>query len=589
MKKSSFLSVLAGAALLVATAAPVFAGGAQCVWPTGSADGNHPVISGVQTTLKGIVMSNRAGLRYRWRYDDKKSTYSATLPVTDPNDLEAKTIYTGSTNTVITAVLQIFGPTGTNVISSDTYKVVISANNETTKRLISIEEGLWFLHRSLQRYTTEDAHGKVPAAGLSDYDPAIAMIGQAFIDAGFTAAGSLDSPYTETVAQIANFITERLGVIQVGAEDRTSGTMRDGFGVFFKNATARGDEIEYGFGPALKFLATCGYTTENPKAVDEDLNFGGDPGTISVSKWSYQEIAQQLVDWISWAQLDYRGGNDYRTSDSQDLPPAYPPAKTGAPLAPGSVGGWPYFAEGWGFDGIDVTTSGDGTYGDVAISYWTAHGLQGASTKVTLPTNLKSPLLTFTTGRQRADGCFEFGPMANFNLIERAGAGLYLLKFAGAGATPITNAKNCVSNLWNSATSNSYHSSQGHPGLDQVCYDTDNVTEIPCTAHYEAGAGDPLGVWICDRGKTPEGGIDCKWEEIFTPDDINLFAIKTVVDGAALNGLTSTFNNYRFFYRDLLYRNQNKTNGSWNDHGWVDGYTFGTALAVSSLATLTVP
>ena len=170
--------------------------------------------------------------------------------------------------------------------------------------------------------------------------------------------------------------------MQVGAEGRTAGTVRDGCGVFFKNASDRGDEIEYGFGPALKFLATCGYTTEKPEASNEHLNFSGDPN-VSISKWTFAEIAQQMVDWIDWAQLDTTtGGNDYRTSDTWDLPPAYPPAKTAAALAPGSAGGWPYFAEGWGFDrDTTPTNGGDGTYGDVAISYWTATGLQAASTR----------------------------------------------------------------------------------------------------------------------------------------------------------------------------------------------------------------
>ena len=434
MKRSSFLSVLAGAALLAATAAPALAGVAQCTWANTS-DGNHLVISNgsnTTTTLKAVVQSSQLGLRYKWKFGDGTAD-SPIYPVVDPYVIETEHKYPSTVKTY-TATLSILPATGSTVISTDTYKVSVVASSTANLRAIAIEDGLWYIHTQLNRHPAKSGVPALVAEIDNDYETGVILAGQAFLDAGFLATGSLDNPYTEDVGMIVNFITERLGIMSItdkegthSAEERT-GAMIDGLGVYH-----RSDEAEFAFGGALKFLATCGYTTQKPVVVDNSWNFSGG-AVASLSEWTFTQIIQQMVDYLAWAQL-VTYSNDYTCStctaydewgNCTATGPAPPKKRLNHNIAPGTQGGWPYWTEGWGADEFgNVDRNRNGAYGDVSIAYWTASGLKAAEAKgAVVPAYVKSEILDFVTRVFNANGYIPFGPAVNFKLVERAGLGL---------------------------------------------------------------------------------------------------------------------------------------------------------------------
>lgn len=584
MKRSSFLSVLAGAALLAATATPALAGVAQCTWANPS-DGNHLVISNGSntiTTLKGVVQSSQLGLRYKWKFGDGKPD-SPIYPVIDPYVIEINHIYPSTTNKTYTATLSILPATGTTVISTDTYKVSVVASSAANLRTIAIEDGLWYIHTQLNHHGAKAGAPVLVAEIDRDYETGVILAGQGFIDAGFLATGSLDNPYTEDVGMIVNFVTERLGIMSItdkegahSAEERT-GTMIDGLGVYH-----RSDEAEFAFGGALKLLATCGYTTQKPVAVDDTWNFSGGAVT-SLTQWTFDQIIQQMVDYLAWSQL-VTYSNDYScwTCTSYDewgncvsSGPAPPKKRPLHNIAPGTQGGWPYWSEGWGADEYgNVDRNRNGAYGDVSIAYWTVGGLKAAEVRgAVVPAYVKSEILAFVTRVFDANGYIPFGPAVNFKLVERAGLGLVLLKYTGVTSptdSRVVALRQFIIDNWNKHILGTH---QDHPEADTVCVDS-SLNTVDCTCHWAPG-GNPAGFWLCDvRG-------ECDWRVAKSYDELNLFGFKTISEGLSGYNLTTT-DDYKARYRTLLINNQ-LVNGAWEDYNWGDGSPFGTAWAIATL------
>ena len=531
---------------------------------------DNPAATTIEVTLAGAPVASGAG------------TNSYALE-TDPVVLTAGGSYT----------ITVKDAGGAQIGSTDTYVVTLVSGTVTDLKEIAIEKGLWYLHKTMTRYAT--IPNSAPG-GFLDYNgdpinypnanPGTVMAGQAFVDAGHTLAINADDPYVEDVQRIINWTTEHLGIVGLGStEGRTSTTYaaKDSRGAFLMVHDGS-TEVEYGFGPALKFLATCGYartSTATPQAWNDALNCGTG---ASIRTYSFPRIMQEMVDFIAWAQLN-TVGNDYHTSDT------FCPNKTTAAVAPGSKGGWPYYNEGWNVDPTDdnnIPMGGNGTYGDVAVAYWTVQGLQAAQTTLNssniYPASVKTDLLAFITSHQNLiNGEITFGPAHNIHLIERAGQGLVLLQWAGVAATDakVTNVVNFIKKNWFKHT---YHAERGHVEQNFICHD-EVGTEKQCYQHFLVDAN-PVGFWVCDRNANP-----CTYEIIETLDDINVFAFKTVTEGLAAyptitNVPAAAPGDYKTFYRGLLIDNQ-LASGTWDDHGWIQGYQpMGASWAVSTLAKL---
>jgi len=307
-----------------------------------------------------------------------------------------------------------------------------------------------------------------------------------------------------------------------------TGGLKDGLGVAWL-----GGELEYGIGNALRLIATSGYTSANA------------PAATHMNSWNYVQIAQQMIDYIAWAQL-VECSNDYST---------FTKVLCGTPVA--NPGGWPYWSEGWGDVG-----------GDVSVSRWTVSGLMAAEN---YPTYIKPGVASLLANNQLASGTFVFGLDENFQLVERAGAGLILMDWLGFGETAneVVAAKNFISANWEK---NNYETNQSH---DSVCSSDDGDPQ--CFTHieldvYEAGYFDANGVWI------PE----------YYYDKLNLYGMMVLsqaLDTFEFDNVPASGAGWNERYLDLLLNNQFE-NGAWDDNNWGDGNTMGTGWAIHTLLTL---
>ena len=61
---------------------------------------------------------------------------------------------------------------GTTSLGYDTYAVAAVADTTANRKEIAVEDGLWFLHKTMARSTTIAAHGSAPVGSIDSYSPA---------------------------------------------------------------------------------------------------------------------------------------------------------------------------------------------------------------------------------------------------------------------------------------------------------------------------------------------------------------------------------------------------------------------------------
>lgn len=639
MKKNCFIGTAIFFLCSLVTTSSAFAVSVKCTWADAT-DGAHPVIAGVPTTLKAVVDSPSANITYQWSIPDGVGGVSVTewLPAADPYTIETAHIFTGKKSTLYTATITV-KDNGVE-LGTDTYTVQIGSGNKILKA-IAIEDGLWYIHSEISRYTDGPEYGGAPVAYTpADWKEGVAMSAQAFIDAGFKATGSPDNPYTDNVQRIVNFVIGYLGIMPLtdkdgggsyAAENRLAGPvdMIDGLGVYF----AANNETEFGFGPALRLIATAGYdATARPVSYWEDHNFSGrllpvpPQPPIKISDWTYHQIAQQMIDWIAWAQL-VECGNDYSMRECSgemttvcyqydySTTPATclasyescdgswgpgPPQKVCAapyyPVASESRGGWPFYVEGWGriLPGqVDHKDYGDGTYSDAAITNWTLSGVIAAEANLGLvyPDYIKPEVTNFILANLGPDGEVKFGAAKHVKDIGRAGMGLSLMSWLGMGASDLNvqAQKNFINNTWNKnnyKTDQYYHEVNFNcpdgqvPPVDINCYSHFSTTDYFSFGHYEQELIDGIYQWT--------------WKDDGTYQQLNLLSFLHVTKGLNaymfpeavpalgidIDGLT-----YQERYQQLLLDNQ-QPDGSWDDYNWSWGSPNGTSFAIQTLLSL---
>lgn len=643
MKRSAFFSLAVSLVLPLLAVSAAQAGPVRCSWAD-SKDSNHPAISGVPVALRGTVQSASTNLTYTWNFGDGSAVESG--PVTNPYVIETTHTYSDRTGKVFTATLTV--KDGAATVGSDTYKVVISADDRTTRKKIALEKGLWYLHSKIIRDTAPASsggqiRGRVGNWGVWDLTLNSMVTGTAMAEAGFKATGNVENPYTEDLQRLVNFVTEQLAITPIGLkgdgsaqfpylnpEARTSGGVIDGYGVYFKETSDR----EYEYGAALRFLANAGYTTQKPLAFNNSLNYTGNP-SLSIGNWTYAQIVQQMIDFFSWVQL-YDRGIDYGS---------VPISRSERPVPANKRGGWPYWGDGWRTDssGADLY----GAYGDTAMAYWIVTGLKPAQQMgCSWPAFVKTELNTFLLNNQDLVtsspyyGEFHFGEGFGQHLVERAGQGMVLLNWAGVNKSHarVTAAKNYVGKFWNKDNfelNQSWNTNARgflgctnpdgsaddcfqHWQLDAfdysywepvqgTCCDEYPCAQTGCWYYETCTATDPWGncidgtcypwavyctEWDRSTCLAPNGFYACNasWVEVTesTKDALNIFGFLCVTEGMQANGVTSGFPSadpYNLKYVDLLVNNQYE-NGSWHDRGWVFDSPFGTSWAVMALAKL---
>ncbi|MBC8165134.1 MAG: PKD domain-containing protein, partial [Bryobacteraceae bacterium] len=172
----------------------------------------HPGYPGKTLILKATANAGGAPMSYDWDFGD--GSPHVTGPVSDPYIVEATHSY-GSIGS-FTAILKVTN-TSTAEFAIANYSIQVSAKTLATEVNIAIEDGLWYLHKTMGRSTvTGTPYGtwfQCPKGGSAcAFYPAIDPQNiQAFEVVGFLESGSPQDPYTETVSRAMKAVLNGLG------------------------------------------------------------------------------------------------------------------------------------------------------------------------------------------------------------------------------------------------------------------------------------------------------------------------------------------------------------------------------------------
>ena len=255
----------------------------------------HDTWSGKSIRLKGTT-SPCGGCVFRWDFGDGTST--AESPVANPYALEASHVYAGAVGTIFTATLTVRN-TATNESASSLYLVEIRAKNLETEVNVAIDEGLWFLHKSMVRTTQNGLpvgywSGGPAGSGYQSNDAANV---NAFEVNGHSEGGPDTNPYTETVARGLRRLFSYLTSTGIGNQTNPLGTFNpdgnaNGLGLLITQSNPF-----YQGGMLIDAIVASGTPD---KVVDL--------GAVNVIGRTYLEIVQDMVDYYVYCQADSGSG-----------------------------------------------------------------------------------------------------------------------------------------------------------------------------------------------------------------------------------------------------------------------------------------
>ncbi|MEM7000739.1 MAG: PKD domain-containing protein, partial [Pseudomonadota bacterium] len=256
----------------------------------------HETYNGKAIHLKGIVRDADA-VTYQWDFGD--GTQSAVLNVTDPYDLGIVHTYpAASSGTPFVATLTVTDSAGNT--GSATYNVVVKPKNLTTEINISIDEGLWYLHKEQTRYNYQGYRTGYWTTGSRAAATASAV--QAFEANGhLETVNHQDNPYAETSMRGLREVFRSLGVVNIAAqtygEPDTNG---NGIGLQTGQNGVAGNVIYVG-GQVMDAIATSG--TPLARTVT---------GVDGVARRTYYDILNDMTDQYAWGQTEQGSGGAWR-------------------------------------------------------------------------------------------------------------------------------------------------------------------------------------------------------------------------------------------------------------------------------------
>ena len=261
----------------------------------------HDTWSGKSITLKGT--SDQQAANFEWTWDFGDGTPVATGTVTNRYAIEATHTYTGAEGTIFTARLSVRDTT-TNETASKEYYVKIQAQSLEIEVNRAIDEGLWYLHKTMRRYNDgmdkgdwlESTSCGTRCASSTYYAVTPANL-NAFLSNGHSEAGSASNPYTETVQRGMRRLFEFLLAEAIPA---TEPAPPDGVGTFSPDSNGNGlgirvnqSDYPYQGGPFLDAIVATG----TPNAV---VPTGG----ANIAGRTYGDIVQDMVDSYAYGMYD---------------------------------------------------------------------------------------------------------------------------------------------------------------------------------------------------------------------------------------------------------------------------------------------
>ena len=276
----------------------------------------HDTWSGQEITLKCTAHDPDGDFTldtYEWDFGDGSPTEGGE--VTDPYVIEARHAYVGSIGDLFIATLTVTDLGGES--GSGQYLVEIKDGTDLTVRVnVAIDEGLWRLHKDMQRGTLVDGtpYGQLP------YFQSVAATAsgtEAFEIQGSLPTGNPgEDPYVETVQRGLNYLLSNLYSFAVGQDpvlcpQGDPDVNGNGIGLLGYSPTDTWHTM-YESGMVLMALSS----SRCPDCVAAT-------GIPDVVGRRYFDIAQDMVDYFAYAQTDpgfppYRGGWRYGFGNSGD-------------------------------------------------------------------------------------------------------------------------------------------------------------------------------------------------------------------------------------------------------------------------------
>lgn len=245
----------------------------------------HETWNGEPVILKATVRAGTPPQTYTWSFGDGSPDDTGT--VSNRRSLEAIHTYPNSSDgTPYTATISVTDSTGAT--SSDTYNIIVKTKTIDVRTDKAIDDGLWYLHKTQTRYTDAGIrYGKWGGGGNEVGYTGEAV--EAFENQGHLPSGNPDEdPYVETVNMSLNYILSQMSGIPIGVQP-AGNPDSNGNGIGIGPIT--GWEIMYQQPIALMALTA----SLDPTRVAE-------VGQSDVKGRTYHDIAQDMVDYIAWAQ-----------------------------------------------------------------------------------------------------------------------------------------------------------------------------------------------------------------------------------------------------------------------------------------------
>jgi RHS repeat-associated protein len=367
-----------------------------CVtWQGGLA---HETFNGHSTLLAAVVKHDQFPLAYTWDFGDGSPTVSGTINnQAQAYNLETHHVYPDSgPDTPYFATLRITDPSGNS--ATDPYPIVVRGDSLTIRRNVAIDEGLWWLHKQINRsgelgYWTEGGYS-ISATGSA----VLAFENNAHLPDGDAA----NDPYVEDVNRGLDYLFSRMyaSPIAQGPQCPHGNPDTNGNGI---GINVDSNRYTYEIGPAMMAIAASG----TPEAIVRS-------GPANIVGRTYREILTDMVDMCAWGQNEEGNGR----------------------------GGWRY-----------AWNSGDS---DNSVTQWPILGIEAAEYNwgIIPPEFVKRELELFLTYSQDASGGWGYSAPDGSNNFSHAGAAIAGLSYIGFDTSDprIARGLNWMNTNWNAST-----------------------------------------------------------------------------------------------------------------------------------------
>ncbi|MFO7907520.1 MAG: PKD domain-containing protein [Pirellulaceae bacterium] len=361
----------------------------------------HETWNGNTVILKGTAKDLDLPLSYTWDFGDGTSPVSGTITSeASKYAIEATHTYPDSSSgTPYTATLTVTDPSGNS--ASDQYSIVVKEQSLDVERSVAIDDGLWNLHKQMQRYDSGTvAAGSWRWGGYTVATTSAAVL--AFEVQGHLATGdAAENPYVETVQRGLNHLFTQMytRAIPQGSQCPYGDPDTNGNGL---GIDTYGSRHTYEIGMAMMAVSASGA----PLRVAET----GESGVVGRT---YYDIVTDMVDMCAWGQNEdssWRGR-----------------------------GGWRYD---WNYESSDNS-----------ITQWPVIGLEAAETNwgITAPGFVKDELELWLNYSQSNSGTWGYTTPNYWDNPAKAGAGIAGINYLGYDSSDqrIQDALAYLDSRWN--------------------------------------------------------------------------------------------------------------------------------------------